>query len=73
MSDRDFAMEVVARLAKRYEETEPPYMFPDAVNETFPGMGGTTIGEALNDVWESAFDQAQEVVLGMVKEQKEER
>ena len=70
-SAQDFATEVVVRLARRYEETEPLYMIPDAVDEPMPGLRATTVGEALGAVWEEAFDQAQDVVLKMIRELKE--
>lgn len=37
---------------------KPPYMFSDVVDELFPTLRNTTIGEALEDVWDAAFREA---------------
>lgn len=56
-----------AKIMEHLDTIPPPYLFPDVVDEPFPTMRDTTIGEVLHDVWDAAHDQILEIIDGAIK------
>lgn len=56
-----------AKIVQHLDTIPPPYLFPDAVDEPFPTMCATTIGEVLHDVWHAAHEQILEIIDGAIE------
>lgn len=55
-------VDLARALERKQCDIAPPYLFPDVVDEPFPTLLATTVGEVLYDCWSAAFREARKTV-----------